>query len=109
MPLSRRPLPFDDPEWVFELKYDGFRSLAVIEHGRCQLISRNGHQFASFSALAESLGLLGLLPARRHGIAHGIVGLKQRYSAEGTFDTAGRKTRTRVPVPSALSISMCPS
>jgi hypothetical protein len=30
MPLSRRPAPFDHPEWVFELKYDGFRSLAVI-------------------------------------------------------------------------------
>jgi hypothetical protein len=34
MPLSRRPLPFDHPEWVFELKYDGFRSLAVIQNGR---------------------------------------------------------------------------
>src|SRR5260370_40173252 len=42
MPLSRRPLPFDHPEWIFELKYDGFRSLAVIQNGRTQLISRNG-------------------------------------------------------------------
>src|ERR1700730_7495218 len=33
MPLSRRPAPFDHPEWVFELKYDGFRSLAVIQNG----------------------------------------------------------------------------
>src|SRR5438874_1929339 len=39
----------------FELKYDGYRALAVIEHGRAQLLSRNGHPFASFSALAESL------------------------------------------------------
>ena len=29
MPLSRRPLPFDHPEWIFELKYDGFRSLTA--------------------------------------------------------------------------------
>src|SRR5437867_4827529 len=55
MPLQRRSLPFDDPEWIYELKYDGFRALAVIEHGRAQLISRNGHPFASFSALAESI------------------------------------------------------
>ena len=55
MPLQRRSLPFDDPEWIFELKYDGFRALAVIEHGRAQLLSRNGHPFASFSALAESI------------------------------------------------------
>jgi len=34
---------------------DGFRALAVIEHGRAQLRSRNGHPFASFSALAESI------------------------------------------------------
>src|SRR6266567_8134348 len=55
MPLQRRSLPFDDPDWLFELKYDGYRSLAVIEHGRAQLLSRNGHPFASFSALAESI------------------------------------------------------
>src|SRR5438094_9278012 len=34
MPLQRRSLPFDDPEWIYELKMDGFRALAVIEHGR---------------------------------------------------------------------------
>jgi bifunctional non-homologous end joining protein LigD len=39
MPLSRRPEPFDHPEWIFELKYDGFRSLAVIHGGRTELIS----------------------------------------------------------------------
>jgi bifunctional non-homologous end joining protein LigD len=48
MPLSRKPAPFDHPEWVFELKYDGFRSLAVIQNGRTELISRNGHPFNSF-------------------------------------------------------------
>ena len=53
MPLQSRPLPFDDPDWAFELKYDGFRSLAVIEHGRFQLISRNGNLFASFSDLTR--------------------------------------------------------
>jgi bifunctional non-homologous end joining protein LigD len=55
MPLLKRAAPFDDPGWIFELKYDGFRALAVIEHGRAQLLSRNGHPFASFSALAESI------------------------------------------------------
>jgi len=55
MPLSRRALPFDHPEWIFELKYDGFRSLAVIQNGHTQLISRNGHPFNSFSELSKSL------------------------------------------------------
>jgi hypothetical protein len=39
MPLLKRRSPFDDPAWIFELKYDGFRALAVIEHGRAQLLS----------------------------------------------------------------------
>jgi bifunctional non-homologous end joining protein LigD len=55
MPLSRRPAPFDHPEWVFELKYDGFRSLAVIQNGRTELLSRNGHPFNSFDTLRTEL------------------------------------------------------
>src|ERR1700681_1955170 len=55
MPLSRRPTPFDHPEWVFELKYDGFRSLAVIQNGRTELISRNGHPFNSFDSLRKAM------------------------------------------------------
>ena len=31
--LIRQPAPFSDQEWLFELKYDGFRSLAYIEDG----------------------------------------------------------------------------
>jgi len=34
MPLLRRPLAFDDPDWIFELKLDGFRALAVLENGK---------------------------------------------------------------------------
>ena len=55
MPLSRRALPFDHPEWLFELKYDGFRSLAVIHNGQTELISRNGNSFKSFETLRKQL------------------------------------------------------
>jgi ATP-dependent DNA ligase len=37
------------------LKYDGFRALAYVEHGRCRLVSRNSHQFSCFDSLASSL------------------------------------------------------
>jgi len=30
MPLGRRRDPFDHPEWIFELRYDGFRALLSI-------------------------------------------------------------------------------
>ena len=57
MPLSRRPRPFNHPEWLFELKYDGFRALARIKRGECELISRNGHPFSSFVELGKSIAL----------------------------------------------------
>jgi bifunctional non-homologous end joining protein LigD len=57
MPLLPRTLPFDHPEWIFELKYDGFRSHAVIQNGRTQLISRNGNPFNSFADLCKRLTL----------------------------------------------------
>ena len=57
MPLSRKPVPFDHPESIFELKYDGFRSLAVIQDGRAELISRNGNSFKSFEPLRKELKL----------------------------------------------------
>jgi hypothetical protein len=34
--------PFDDPDWVFEDKYDGFRMIAEIRRGKVALYSRNG-------------------------------------------------------------------
>ncbi|HET9137164.1 MAG TPA: RNA ligase family protein, partial [Candidatus Kapabacteria bacterium] len=34
--------PFDDPDWVFETKYDGYRALAAIsDRGKVELYSRN--------------------------------------------------------------------
>jgi len=56
MPLQHRRDPFDHPDWLFELKYDGFRALAVIQAGRTHLVSRNGHPFMSFASLSNAIG-----------------------------------------------------
>jgi bifunctional non-homologous end joining protein LigD len=53
--LGRAPVPFSHPDWLFEIKWDGFRALAHLEHGRCKLVSRNGNEFKSFRSLSESL------------------------------------------------------
>jgi bifunctional non-homologous end joining protein LigD len=34
--------PFDDPDWIFETKWDGFRAIAMVEPGEAKLYSRNG-------------------------------------------------------------------
>jgi bifunctional non-homologous end joining protein LigD len=43
--------PFDNPEWLFELKHDGFRALAYVERGRCRLVSRNDFKFPHWPKL----------------------------------------------------------
>jgi bifunctional non-homologous end joining protein LigD len=53
--VGRRPAAFNHPDYFFEIKWDGFRSLVHIEHGRCKLVSRNQNEFKSFSTLNSAL------------------------------------------------------
>src|SRR5262249_58790304 len=46
--------PFDHPDWLFDLKYDGFRGLCYIDP-KCRLISRNGNTFDRFETLARQV------------------------------------------------------
>src|SRR2546421_5091209 len=48
MPAEIRPMlatlvddPFSDPEWIFETKWDGFRSICFISGGKARFVSRN--------------------------------------------------------------------
>src|SRR5215218_5593309 len=48
--------PFDDPDWVFEDKFDGFRMVAEIRRGRVALYSRNGKIIShSYVEVADAL------------------------------------------------------
>jgi bifunctional non-homologous end joining protein LigD len=58
MKLSRIAAPFDNPDFVFELKYDGFRSLAYIADGRCSLVSRSTNYYQRFDSLKTALAKL---------------------------------------------------
>jgi bifunctional non-homologous end joining protein LigD len=42
-PMLATPIdqPFDSPEWLFEIKWDGYRAIAFIEDGKMRLVSRN--------------------------------------------------------------------
>jgi bifunctional non-homologous end joining protein LigD len=53
-PVRRRE-PFDDPGWLFDLKYDGFRALCYLEQGRCRLISRNGSLMSRLEHLSDQI------------------------------------------------------
>lgn len=45
MLAKKVPQPFDNPDWIFELKWDGYRAIASNLGGRVQLYSRNGLSF----------------------------------------------------------------
>src|SRR4051794_37926006 len=48
--------PFSDPDWLFELKYDGFRCLVCKAGSQVKLWSRNGNLFnGSFPDIEEAV------------------------------------------------------
>src|SRR5215472_1102884 len=52
---TRRQEPFDHPDWLFDLKYDGFRGLCYIDLNGGRLLSRNGNTFGRFQTLARQV------------------------------------------------------
>ena len=86
LPMRLQPMlatltdkPFDDDEWVFEDKYDGFRMVANIEGGKVTLYSRNGKIISdSYIEVAKALeGVKGdavidgeLVALDENGVSH---------------------------------------
>jgi bifunctional non-homologous end joining protein LigD len=51
--------PFNDPDYIFELKHEGFRATAYIESGQCRLVSRNLRNL-HFDSLRASLAIIAV-------------------------------------------------
>jgi bifunctional non-homologous end joining protein LigD len=54
MPTTIHPMlaesiekPFDGPDWLFEIKWDGYRAIAFIENGKVRLVSRNQNELTA--------------------------------------------------------------
>jgi bifunctional non-homologous end joining protein LigD len=62
MRLRQVEEPFDHPDYLFELKHDGFRALAYIEKYDCRLVSRN-LRVLPFKSLSASLAMLPVTSA----------------------------------------------
>ncbi len=52
IPLNIQPMlatlvnkPFHEPGWYYEIKWDGFRALSYVQHGKAQIRSRNNKVF----------------------------------------------------------------
>ena len=47
---------FDDPNWIYEIKWDGYRALAYVKKGKVELVSRNLLSFSeTYSPVQKSL------------------------------------------------------
>jgi bifunctional non-homologous end joining protein LigD len=54
MLAASRQEPFDDPAWAFELKWDGYRALALVTSDATELRSRTGREItASYPELGD--------------------------------------------------------
>jgi bifunctional non-homologous end joining protein LigD len=49
--------PFDDPDYIFEMKHDGFRAVAYLQDDECKIISRNQRSL-DFESLKKALTAL---------------------------------------------------
>jgi bifunctional non-homologous end joining protein LigD len=48
--------PFDDPQWLYEVKWDGYRAVAFINDGRARLVSRNQNELTGeFPEIAQAM------------------------------------------------------
>ncbi|HEY4525340.1 MAG TPA: non-homologous end-joining DNA ligase [Candidatus Paceibacterota bacterium] len=79
--------PFDDPDWIYEIKWDGFRVMARIERGSVTLLSRSGIDVTKkYPVIADALKDIQsdvvidgeLVALDRRGVSH--FQLLQRYA-----------------------------
>jgi len=90
---------FSDPNWLFEIKWDGVRALAWIENGAVTLRSRNNvditNRYAELASLPAAIGA-------REAILDGeIVALDARGHSD--FERLQERMHVRVPSENLLS------
>ena len=67
--------PFSDPDWIFETKWDGFRSVCFVRNGKAQFVSRN--QIEMTPQYPELVNVAGQLDAKEAILDGEIVALDE--------------------------------
>ena len=83
MSLIQQPQPYEDWDWIYEIKHDGFRAFAVIEQGQCRFLSRKKHRLTGHRDLRAALvkEVNGELVVVDH---HGENCLLESFRGDGT-------------------------
>ena len=80
--LAVKAEPFDHPDYMFEVKWDGYRCLAYLEKGGTRLLSRNHQDLTgAFPDLADLHLLLGGLPLVLDGEIIAMAGGRPSFDA----------------------------
>ncbi|MGO9125419.1 MAG: non-homologous end-joining DNA ligase [Terriglobales bacterium] len=105
-PMLATPVdkPFDSPEWLFEIKWDGYRAVAFIENGKVRLVSRNQNDLTGQYA---ELGVLAKLVNAKNAVLDGEIAVLDEQG-RASFSlmqqrtgirSGGRRTAARLDVP----------
>jgi bifunctional non-homologous end joining protein LigD len=54
-PLTSLKEPIGHPNWVYELKHDGFRGILYVDREQAWLVSRKGNKFRQFDPLLKQV------------------------------------------------------
>ncbi|MDI3382564.1 DNA ligase D [Xenophilus aerolatus] len=76
-------------EWIFEIKFDGYRIMARVDKGRVQLLTRGGHDWSDrMPTLVRELESLGLESGFLDGeiVVMGANGLPDFNALQNAFD-----------------------
>lgn len=76
-------------EWIYEIKFDGYRIMTRIDKGKARLITRGGHDWSSkMPALVEEIEQLGLQSAWLDGeiVVPGANGTPDFNALQNAFD-----------------------
>lgn len=83
--------PGDAQEWLYEIKFDGYRLLARIQKNKVQLLTRNGHDWTSkLLPLAKDLAAMKLPDGWYDGeiAVNNAEGLPDFQALQGAFDNS---------------------
>lgn len=111
MPAAIHPMlaesiaePFDGTDWLFEIKWDGYRAVAFIENGKVRLVSRNQNDLTG--RYPELKDMAGLVKAKTAILDGEVVALDDQGKAwfslmqqRTGFRPGGRRAAGNADVP----------
>ena len=111
MPTTIHPMlaesvddPFDAEDWLFEIKWDGYRAIAFIDGGRVRLVSRNQNELTS--RYPELKDMAGFIKAKTAILDGEVVALDEDGRASFSlmqqrtgFRPGGRRATAKADVP----------